>query len=345
MSNVPSAAKRKADEARALLAGKPVNEVEVNGDEFIDVNAQTPANAAQSDEHVDAQPNTDGQSAPGGTPGSQAPTEQGGLQERDQPIDPENYKERYTRLRDTRDERATAATQRAAELEQSLSQANSRIQELEANNGQQQPDPFAFELTDEQREYMTDADIAAFETLAAKMSGRMDHIVQKVEQSTRSAREVYYDELDVLVPQWEAINQGEQWKNWLGEIDPVTGVKRQISLESLDSMNRADEVAKLFNSFLARSTSGAANAANNGAQAPVQQGSAAVEYAGGSRGDLSAASQAPEVVYVKASEFKSFYTELQKAKSSGHYRKNKAEWDARKNEFDTAAREKRIVPD
>ena len=346
MTNVPDATKAKGDEARALLA-KMNGTKETPADEFVDVTATQGATetvAYNPGENSDAANKSNEQQLAPDASGSPAAAEQGGLADRNQPVDPSDWKERYTRLRATRDEKLTQAENELAATKQSLAHAEARVAELEAGAKANEPNPHAFELTDEQREEMTENEIAVFENLAAKMSGRIEQVEQTVAQKATNVRDLYYEDLDALVPTWESINKNQDFLNWLLEVDPATGVKRQITLESLDSLNRAEDVAAIFRSFLNAGTASdaaaaaAATSTTNGSQ-PAGQ---AANY-GSSRADLHTGGGAQdEPVIVSAHAFKQFYTDLGKAKRNGNYRKQKAQWDAKKKEFDDASREGRI---
>jgi phosphopantetheinyl transferase (holo-ACP synthase) len=66
---------------------------------------------------------------------------------------------------------------------------------------------------------------------------------------TKTAQEMFYDELTRLVPDWSVINTDPKFLSWLQEIDDLTGLKRHdILLNAYNSLD-AVRVAKIFNIY------------------------------------------------------------------------------------------------
>lgn len=68
-------------------------------------------------------------------------------------------------------------------------------------------------------------------------------------QVTASAQDRFYEALTKQVPDWEAVNADQQFLEWLGEADQMSGVSRQAYLD--DAANRMDlpRVVAIFSAF------------------------------------------------------------------------------------------------
>lgn len=65
----------------------------------------------------------------------------------------------------------------------------------------------------------------------------------------KSNEEKFYGELAKAVPDWEAVNADARWLNWLGEVDPLSGVERQVYLNNAQGQLDHNRVAALFKAF------------------------------------------------------------------------------------------------
>ena len=75
--------------------------------------------------------------------------------------------------------------------------------------------------------------------------------------ATRSGENIFYSQIDDLVPDWQTINNDPNWLEWLREIDPLTGRSRQQLLDEARNAFNANRVANFFNAF--KSSGGASN--------------------------------------------------------------------------------------
>lgn len=65
----------------------------------------------------------------------------------------------------------------------------------------------------------------------------------------RSNEEKFYGELAKEVPDWEAVNTDQRWLNWLAEVDPLSGVARQVYLDNASQKLDHTRVTTLFKAF------------------------------------------------------------------------------------------------
>lgn len=77
---------------------------------------------------------------------------------------------------------------------------------------------------------------------------------QKVQQTQHSSREEqFWDRLSNLVPNWDEVNQNQDFLNWLTEEDPVSGTVRQQILEHHRNNLDVNKVARVFKAWLDQS--------------------------------------------------------------------------------------------
>lgn len=385
MTRVPNATKQKGDEARALLAKMNGSKNSSQSqDEFIDVNqvSQNNANAkarakakaeaeAKAAAELEAEQLASQQSIDpsGDSPGAHqlndadsSAASEGLLGRSDNSDDDSNtWKLRYTNLRNSRDDKLDQSNQLVSDLRSQLSTRDNYISELEAKlqieSASSQVDN-GLGLTDEQKELLTDAEQSVYQTIFDKLNGKIESMQQAptqqasatVQQENRGgedeARSQYYSTLDKLAPNWEAVNDREDWKAWLREIDPATGVRRQITLSHLDEMNNANGVFEMFKKFEEAFTSGwtPQGSTQNGNANPTRSGDMPTSV---SRGDMTlhdgAQGGQQQAEMISAADFKQFYTNYTKAKTTKAYNRNPDEWEKQKAYYDLAAQQGRLV--
>jgi hypothetical protein len=81
-----------------------------------------------------------------------------------------------------------------------------------------------------------------------QLSGQVQ---QSVQIATRSAREVLYETLADKVPDWELVNSSQEFLDWLGEVDIISGHPRRAGLMNAFENNDAMRVVGLFRMFKA----------------------------------------------------------------------------------------------
>lgn len=68
--------------------------------------------------------------------------------------------------------------------------------------------------------------------------------VSRTQNLTRS--ELFYQKLDQAIPNWKEINESPEFQQWLSEIDPLTGIQRQIYLNDAHQQMDVGRVAQFF---------------------------------------------------------------------------------------------------
>jgi hypothetical protein len=77
----------------------------------------------------------------------------------------------------------------------------------------------------------------------APRAERAEAAVQKTQQ------QLFNDTLNQGVPNWQAINADPAWHQWLGEVDPLNGEPRQVSLDKAAEALNAPRVVAIFKLF------------------------------------------------------------------------------------------------
>lgn len=249
MGNVPEQVRRAAERANELhnqVYGQPANPEE----------PQTP-------EEPEAQPPEVEQAA---EPPA-APTEETPQSEQPSPAPeaekPTDWEHKYRSLQGV-----LSAEQRAWKAEKA--QLEARIQALEAATKQasQQPDPAppkVSRLTQQDIETYGPELVDVIKRAAAEMADeivaqRMQEIKPELEQTRKKVTEVagtvyqnaqerFFGELAKAVPDWQQINTDQRWLDWLGEIDPLSGVPRQVYLDNASHRLDHERTAALFKAF------------------------------------------------------------------------------------------------
>lgn len=80
----------------------------------------------------------------------------------------------------------------------------------------------------------------------ATLKNQFDGIV---ENQARSAEDQFYADLEAAVPDWEKINESDEFKEWLAELMPMTGQERQVFLAKAHAQYDVSTVISFFTSW------------------------------------------------------------------------------------------------
>ena len=87
------------------------------------------------------------------------------------------------------------------------------------------------------------------------LEGRLNALVARLDgvatESAQTKEQQFYALLDKLVPTWREVNADAAWLAWLGTVDSVYGVPRQAALDHAFNQLNAQQVAKVFEAFIA----------------------------------------------------------------------------------------------
>jgi hypothetical protein len=156
-----------------------------------------------------------------------------------------------------------------AEFRGRLDELSAQVNRSQAPQGQptQQPAKSRLLSDDEVRDYGAEfidvtkrAAREEFEERIAEMQKRIDAlatsqqtVTQTVQQSAKVAAETlderYYNALDAGEPDWEKINQSQNFLTWLDEVDTFTGARRQALLNQAFTAKDAGRTLAFFKAF------------------------------------------------------------------------------------------------
>ena len=238
MATLPAQIQRQIDQADAIL--KTVN------------SAPEPAQSPVAEPAVSVQPPE--AEAPAAAP--TAPTEDAPRKDTE-----ETWEARYKTLQGMHNRSARDFREMKAQFDALSAQVNTLAAE---NNELKKAQPPAQPLVDPKDSEVFGSDLVEMVTRVAErmfgnaaqaldkrisaLEGRLTGTTKAVAQTAES---VFLTDLKSQVPDYEAINQDEQFLLWLGEEDPVYGVPRQQALTVAAEKLDAARVAKIFLAFKA----------------------------------------------------------------------------------------------
>ncbi len=162
-------------------------------------------------------------------------------------------------------------------------------------------------------------------------------VLPKVEQLSQrqavSAEQVFWSELNAYVPEWQAINENPDFRSWLLEVDPLTGIARQTYLEDAQRNLDSRRVANFFTSWSGNSGQSVAHSNRKASATQLEK-----QVAPGKGKATGAAPAATQVTYSPA-DIKMFFDEVR----AGRYKGREAERDRIERDIFAAQREGRIV--
>ena len=165
-------------------------------------------------------------------------------------------------------------TQRGQQMEQLIA----TMQATPAPTPEPTPPPVSLLTEDEVEEYGESIDImrkvsqeiaGKYEQQLTDMQAKIDQlqgtvmprVEQLASQQAHSAEQSFWSDLANIVPDWQSINESEDFKTWLLEVDPLSGLTRQTYLDDAQRNLDVKRVASFFTSW--QSATGAVPAQPN----------------------------------------------------------------------------------
>lgn len=178
--------------------------------------------------------------------------------------------------------------------------------------------------------------VAELETVIRQLQTSMVPRVEQLAANHAQSREQqFWTELGSYIPQWASINEDPDFRAWLLEVDPLTGLTRQVYLEDAQRNLDARRVANFFNSWSGSSGGVSAQVAQTSRK--VQTSELERQIAPG-RG-RTAAPVATNTTTYTPSDIKKFFDDVR----SGRFKGKEAERDRLERDIFAAQREGRIV--
>jgi hypothetical protein len=209
---------------------------------------------------------------------------------------------------------------------QRLSSAPSRQPEPVASNPQD-VEMFGADLVEmvKRMSQQTLADVSdsygeRFKQLEQRMEGTAGAVAQ-------SEQDKFFARIEASVPDWDAVNEDDAFRAWLGEADPVYGVPRQSALKVAQDNLDAGQVIRIFQAF-------------KGLAAPVIAPKVnPLDKQVAPRAVASAPAQVPTQTTISQGAITAFYRDV----AQGKYRGNEARQQQMESEINAAMAEGRIT--
>ncbi len=175
------------------------------------------------------------------------------------------------------------------------------------------------------------------QSLTSSVSGSVIPQVQRVaQQQAASAEERFWSNLAQRVPQWQQINNDQDFQSWLLEVDPLTNTSRQTHLEIAQRDLDVNRVVAFFNAFTSASGKFApqANAQPNRSASELER-----QIAPGRARGSSGASAGQTTKTYTPEDIKKFFNDVR----SGKYKGRETERDRIERDIFAAQRDGRIM--
>lgn len=259
----------------------------------------------------------------------QAP--QSGTEEQGQPDTKtkDSWEQKYKTLQGMYNAEVPKLTAQNRELSSRVSQMEELLSNLSNQPVQQAPmsnDPL---ITDKDvQEYGDSIDVmrrAAREELA-QSNARVAQLEQTIRQlqtsvvpqvqqmshrQAQSAEQSFWSELSSKVPNWNEINDNQEFQSWLLDVDPLTGITRQTYLEDAQGQLDVNRVARFFQSWPGANSTPVAQTSRKAQTSQLEK-----QVAPG-RGRSSASAMPSEGQTYSPDDIKGFFEAVRKGKYKG----------------------------
>ena len=156
-------------------------------------------------------------------------------------------------------------------------------------------------------------------------------VQQLASNQAHSSEQNFWSGLNAAVPDWQTTNANEDFKSWLLEVDPLSGLTRQTYLDDAQRNLDVQRVASFFTSW--KQNSGAAGAQPNRASSELEK------QVSPGKGRSSGTPQTKEEKTYTRQDIADFFTKVRMGKFKG----KEAERDAIERDIYAAQAEGRIV--
>lgn len=188
------------------------------------------------------------------------------VDEVDEPQPELDWENKYRTLQSKYDIEVPRLHQQNQELSMQLQSISDEIAELKELNlpteepqysgesliSEKDEEEFGSDLIDLQRRIAREQNanlVSELESLKAQNSQLINELNGMKQTSQKTSQDVFFDRLSAAVPNWNEIDQDPKWREWLAEVDPMTGMNRQAYLERAHNDLDVARVAAIFNAY------------------------------------------------------------------------------------------------
>tara|TARA_B100002019_G_scaffold273155_1_gene268990 strand:+ start:3909 stop:4904 length:996 start_codon:yes stop_codon:yes gene_type:complete len=156
-------------------------------------------------------------------------------------------------------------------------------------------------------------EVSALKAQIAQMAqNTVPQVQQLANQVGDTQEQLFWSKLATVVPNWQELNEDENFQNWLLEVDPLTGMARQAYLEDAQRRYDVDRVAAFFTTWSGLNGNGSAQQVKSTNQNELKQQVAPKK----SRSAGAAAPTGSKPSYTTA-DIAAFYDDIRKGKFKG----------------------------
>lgn len=203
--------------------------------------------------------------------------------------------------------------QRGDELAATVERLKKELQEPRPQSQVMDPkdvEAFGADLVDMVRRQASAEIAAAVQAEVSAVVARLEGLESKLHETGQSvavnAEHQFYVAVTAQVPDWRVVNADQRFLTWLGEVDPVYGVPRQVALDNAVNKGSVDHTAAIFNAF--KSTL---------ATAPVPANDLRSQTSPSRSGNSSAPAAAAQIQIVSQKDISDFYSDVSKRRYVG----------------------------
>ena len=156
--------------------------------------------------------------------------------------------------------------------------------------------------------------VSEINSLRAQITQMNQNTVPQVQQLANQVgntqEQMFWSEINTLVPNWQQINEQEDFQTWLLDIDPLSGMSRQAYLEDAQRKYDAKRVASFFTTWSGLNGSESAQQVKSSNQNELQQQVSPKK--GKSQGSVP-----PQKQTYSTADIAKFYDDVRKGKYKG----------------------------
>jgi hypothetical protein len=180
--------------------------------------------------------------------------------------DEETWQERYKSLKGLFNKEVPSLQQQVRQLTEQGQRTAQQLETLSAVKHapaaavKSEVDPrdvesFGSDLVDMVRRVSQQAqgDTAQIDSTVEAFKQRIEQLERETQEAAqavvRAAEKAFFDRLAKQVPEWESVNESDEFLSWLASIDPVYGISRQSGLNEARKSLNADWAVSVFRAF------------------------------------------------------------------------------------------------
>jgi polyhydroxyalkanoate synthesis regulator phasin len=165
----------------------------------------------------------------------------------------EDWEHKYRTLQGVHNAHTRDLKARIGELEEHIAQLARRQEAAPATPppamNPQDAETFGEDLVEMVRRTAQAEGGSAVKSMQERIAQLEQQLAGATAVASKTADEVFYERLEVLVPDWSTINKDEGFLAWLAEVDPLYDLPRQAALTAAGNSRDVNRVARVFQTY------------------------------------------------------------------------------------------------